>query len=155
MPSNPSWKLMSGVIDTNILLYAVNRDAPEHDVATRFLQSAGTSADSWYLTEGIFYEFFRVATHHRVFSRPLSPTQCFSFLRPFLEAPNFFILAAGDDHWAALREVVGELANPSGNLFFDIRTVALMREYGVTTIFSADTDFLQFKGIHVQNPILP
>jgi|GEM_PF-2188999 len=41
---------MGGIIDTNILLYAVNADAEEHKVAVGFLRHAGRSADQWYLT---------------------------------------------------------------------------------------------------------
>jgi predicted nucleic acid-binding protein len=42
----------------------------------------------------------------------------------------------------------------AGNLFFDIRTVVLMREHGIRVIYTTDTDFLQFKAIEVVNPLL-
>jgi predicted nucleic acid-binding protein len=29
-----------------------------------------------------------------------------------------------------------------------------MREYGIATIYTADTDFLQFQGIQVINPLV-
>ncbi len=35
----------------------------------------------------------------------------------------------------------------------DVRTVALMREHGVRRIHTADTDFLQFPGIEVVDPL--
>ena len=60
---------------------------------------------------------------------------------------------AGQDHWTMLENILGELIRPSGNLFFDIRTVALMREHGVREIYTTDTDFLQFKGIKAINPL--
>ena len=63
---------MAGIIDTNILLYAANRDAEEQPAAESFLYSAAGSAQPWFLTEGILYEFFRVSTHPRVFTRPLA-----------------------------------------------------------------------------------
>jgi len=67
---------------------------------------------------------------------------------------KFEVLSAGPEHWHWLREVIAKTARPAGNLFFDIRTVALMREHGIKEIFSADTDFLQFEGIAVTNPLL-
>ena len=63
------------------------------------------------------------------------------------------VLGATEDHWALLPEILGGLTRPSGNLFFDIRTVVLMREYGVRRIYTTDTDFLQFSGVEVVNPL--
>jgi predicted nucleic acid-binding protein len=45
------------------------------------------------------------------------------------------------------------LTQPTGNLFFDLRTAALMREHGIRDIYTTDTDFLQFAGIRVINPL--
>jgi predicted nucleic acid-binding protein len=75
------------------------------------------------------------------------------FTGPLLEADNVHILQGDQGHWALLREVLRDLTHPSGNLFFDIRTVVLMREHGVRRIFTTDTDFLQFSGIDVVNPL--
>lgn len=144
---------MAGVIDTNILLYAADRDAEENRSARAFLTDAADSDGPWYLTEGILYEFLRVSTHFRVFDRPLSWRQALQFLRPFQDCANFLVLGAGDRHWAILEEVLGGLTRPAGNLFFDIRTVALMREHGIKRIYTADTDFLQFADIQVINPL--
>ncbi|MCZ7560257.1 MAG: PIN domain-containing protein [Burkholderiaceae bacterium] len=144
---------MSGVIDTNVLLYAANRDAPQHERAFSFLLEAGKSSAAWYLTEGIVYEFLRASTHPRVFPAPLAASDAVSFLAPMLTSTRFTVLSAGPRHWSVLSEVIAELRSPSGNLFFDIRTVALMREHGVRRIYSADTDFLQFEGIDVRNPV--
>lgn len=143
---------MSGVIDTNVLLYAANRDAVQHESAFSFLSEAGRSSAAWYLTEGIVYEFLRVSTHHRVFPAPLSAGDALSFLHPMLTSARFVVLRAGSRHWSALSEVTAALRSPAGNLFFDIRTVALMREHGVRRIYTADTDFLQFEGIEVSDP---
>jgi predicted nucleic acid-binding protein len=49
--------------------------------------------------------------------------------------------------------VLGDLHHPSGNLFFDIRTVALIKEHGVREIYTTDTDFLQFRDLRVINPL--
>lgn len=144
---------MAGVIDTNILLYAVNSDDPDHAPATRFLHDAAESADQWYVTEGILYEFLRVATHPKVFTRPIAWVDAVAFLAPLLRAPNIAVLTAGDEHWDLLEKVLGILTHPSGNLFSDVRTVVLMREHGVRSIFTADADFLQFTGITVVNPL--
>jgi toxin-antitoxin system PIN domain toxin len=144
---------MAGLIDTNILLYAANAEAPEHAKSYGFLMEAGQSAEHWYLTEGIVYEFLRVATHPRVFPRPLTKGQALAFLEPFWRSPAFTILTAGERHWELLKREVESIPHPVGNLFFDIRTLVLMREHGIHTVYTTDTDFLQFKEIEVVNPL--
>ena len=144
---------MAGVIDTNLLLYAANRDADEHAEAYDFLTRAASSADQWYLTEGIAYEFFRVSTHPRVFPQPLTWREAGEFLRPLLYNPRFRILTAGEHHWQLLEELLASLSHPAGNLFFDIRTAVLMREHGVREIYTTDVDFLQFPSLKVINPL--
>lgn len=144
---------MSGVIDTNLLLYAANRDAPEHAAARAFVAGVGRRGDSWYLSDGILYEFLRVATHPKVFPQPLTWREAVGFLTPLIEADTVRLLGAEDRHWIILQDVLAALTHPSGNLFFDVRTVVLMREHGIRRIYSTDTDFLQFSGIEVVNPL--
>ena len=144
---------MAGVVDTNILVYAANRDVPEYRAASGFLGKVLSSAGRWYLTEGIVYEFLRVATHPKVFSSPLSARDALSFVKALTGSQAFEVLVAGERHWQALDEVVSGLSHPSGNLYFDIRTAALMREHGVREIYTADTHFKLFSGIKVLNPL--
>ena len=128
---------MSGIIDTNILLYAVNLDCPEHSAAREFLAAPDLLHGPCYITEGICYEFLRVATHPRVFATPITAAQALDFLES--------LVGDGRIH----------LLHPAGNLFFDIRTAALMRDSGIRTIHTADRDFLQFPGIEVIDPVHP
>lgn len=144
---------MPGVVDTNVLLYGANTDAAEHARARRFLLDVGRTADAWYLTEGIAYEFLRVATHARVFPSPLSWRDALGFLQPLLAADNVRVLQSTDRHWTVLEDALRPLTHPAGNLFFDVRTVVLMREHGVRRIYTTDTDFLQFDDIDVVNPL--
>ena len=49
-------------------------------------------------------------------------------------------------------KVLGDLHRPSGKLFFDIRTVAFMREHGVCEIYTTDTASFQFQDLWVITP---
>jgi toxin-antitoxin system PIN domain toxin len=144
---------VSGIIDTNVLLYAANSEADEHEPAVQFISDAARSPDQWYLTEGILYEFLRVSTHPRVFERPLSWSEAVSFLSAFVASDRFRVITAGSSHWPLLKDVLAELTHPAGNLFFDIRTAVLMREHGIRRIYTTDTDFLQFSGLETINPL--
>jgi uncharacterized protein len=144
---------VSGVVDTNVFLYAANVDAPEHAAARRFVSRIGATAEPWYLTDGIAYEFLRVATHPKVFPTPLTWDEAMSFLRPLVEVETVTMLQATERHWGLLEDVLRPLQHPSGNLFFDVRTVVLMREHGVKRIYTTDADFLQFDAIESVNPL--
>jgi uncharacterized protein len=146
---------VSGVVDTNLLLYGANADADEHGAARAFLNAIGSSPDPWYLTDGIVYEFLRVATHPKVFPTPLTWREGLRFLQPFLDGDNIHVLHATTGHWPLLAEVLGGLSHVSGNLFFDVRTAVLMREHGLRRIYTTDTDFLQFEALEVVNPLRP
>ena len=39
---------MGGVLDTNLLLYAANADAPENEAAVAFLSQAAASTEAWH-----------------------------------------------------------------------------------------------------------
>lgn len=145
--------MKSGIIDTNILLYAANRDCREHATARKFLESALRSTGLAYLSEGICYEFLRASTHAKVFPSPLEGPQALAWVRTLLDASNFHLISSGPNHWHTLNSLLSSLHAASGNLFFDIRTATLMQEHGIRTIYTADTDFLQFKDLEVINPL--
>lgn len=135
------------------LLYAANRSSHEHAAARSFLSSIPESPGIWYLTEGIGYEFLRVATHPRVFPSPLSAHEALQFWDTLLSWPNVTLLPAGPRHWQMLGKVLADQHAPAGNLFFDLRTVTLMREHGIRAIYTADADFHRFKDIELHNPL--
>jgi len=41
----------------------------------------------------------------------------------------------------------------AGNLYHDAHTVALMREHGISSIFTRDTDFHRFHFLEVRDPL--
>ena len=53
--------------------------------------------------------------------------------------------------WDVLSSVISE-TRPRGNLLTDAHIVALMRQHGVSTIYTHDRDFRKFDGIRVVDP---
>lgn len=144
---------MRFLVDTNILAYAVNRDCEEHRAAVHALESWLSGSIPWVVTWSVVYEFLRVATHPRVFRRPLSAAQALDFLDPLLRSDVVTVLAPTPRHDALLRATVRELGRPAGNLFHDLHTAVLMREHGVGEIMTADADFRKFPFLTVTNPV--
>jgi toxin-antitoxin system PIN domain toxin len=142
------------LIDTNIFLHAANSASPDHTAAREFLQSHFKARTAWATTWPILYEFLRVATHPRVFPKPLKSPQALAFVQQIAEADDVTMLSATPRHAETLATLLAELSRPAGNLFHDIHTATIMREHGVPEIITADTDFLQFRSLRVTNPLL-
>lgn len=140
-------------MDTNILAYAANRDCEEHEAAAAALEGWLSDTVPWAVTWGIVYEFLRVATHPRIFRRPLTAGQAVSFLDPILGSDVVTALAPTPRHEALLRATIREVGRPTGNLFHDMHTAVLMREHGVSEVMTADTDFRKFPFLTVTNPV--
>ena len=60
------------ICDANVLLYAVNSDAPNHDVARTWLDVALNGDETVGMPWPVLLAFLRLGTHQAVFPRPLS-----------------------------------------------------------------------------------
>ncbi len=141
------------VADTNLLVYAADRDAPEHERCREMLLAWRAQPAPWHLTWGIAYEFLRVTTHPRVLRRPWPPREAWAFLHALLASPSLSLLIETDRHASVLRELIERVPRLSGNLVHDAHTAALMRENGVRVIYSRDADFHRFPDIEVRDPL--
>ena len=59
-------------LDTNILLYAANEDAPEHEVCKELLQKVIQNPTDWIIADQVYLELYRALRSPRVMSNPLS-----------------------------------------------------------------------------------
>lgn len=142
------------LIDTNILLYAANQSVAEHPRARQFLEDHLRSGTSWCLTWPVIYEFLRVSTHPRIFSKPLKADEAMRYVDALFASPSLTMLVPGSRHRGLLQQTLSEIGSPAGNLFHDIATAVTMREHGVPEIVTADSDFHQFEFLSVRNPML-
>lgn len=142
------------VLDTNILVYAANRDSEFHDPCRRYLEKLRADPVPSYLTWSICYEFLRVSTHPRVLPSPWSASLAWSFIDSLLAAPGFGLLTETLRHQQVLEQTLAELPGLRGNLVHDVHTAVLMRENGVSQICTRDTDFARFPFLTMLDPVL-
>ena len=140
------------VVDTNVLVYAANADSPHRDRCRERLQDWQLRASAWFLTWGICYEFLRVATHPRLFRRPLRAPEAWQFIASLLAAPALTVLVPTDRHARVAGEVIAEMPSLAGNMLHDATTAILMREHGIETIYTRDTGFHRFRFLDVIDP---
>jgi len=132
------------VVDTNVLIYGAVTDSPDHARYRELLEQWRSQTTPWYVTWGIVYEFLRVVTHPRVLTRPFSSSQAWQFLDALFASPSLRVLTETDRHRYVAAEVFAEVPDISGNLVFDAHTAILMRENGIKTIYTKDSDFNRF-----------
>ena len=139
--------------DTNVLVYAVDEASPFHGPCQASLSRAREDPSPSFLTWNVCYEFLRVTTHPRVFDSPRTPGEAWGFLQSLLDSPGFDLLTATPRHAAVLAQTLDELPDVAGNLFHDLHTAVLMREHGISRIFTRDTDFHRFPFLTVVDPL--
>jgi toxin-antitoxin system PIN domain toxin len=136
------------LIDTNVLLYAVNTDSPEHAVARATLEE-GLSSDAglgfaWLALVG----FVRLATRRGILAQPVALEDALGVVDDWLGAPNAHLLEATPRHWPLLRRLlIG--AGTAGHLSNDAHLAALAIEHGATLV-SFDRDFERFAGLRFE-----
>jgi toxin-antitoxin system PIN domain toxin len=140
------------VVDTNILVYAVNAASPFKKPCEDCLATLRQGSVPWHTTWGVVYEFLRVATHPRVFPAPLSASEAWSFLRALFDSPAFSMLTATARHPEVVSEFIREIPHLRGNLWHDAETAILMREHGIRRIYTRDVDFHRFPFLEVVDP---
>jgi uncharacterized protein len=141
------------VVDTNVLVYAVNSDSLEHARCRALLHQWRGGAGPWYTSWAILYEFLRVVTHPRVFPRPLAAEDAWSFVVAVLQSPGHTVLTESDRHAHIARELLGQVPELRGNLNHDFHTAVLMREHGIARIYTRDADFHRFNWVQVVDPL--
>jgi uncharacterized protein len=140
------------VVDTNVLVYSADEDSAHHAVCRRILHDSRRRAAAWYVTWAICYEFLRITTHPRVFRRPWPARQAWAFLRTLLASPSLSVLVPTERHADVVSEVLEEVPQLAGNIVHDAHTAILMREHGIRTIYTRDTDFHRFPFIEPVDP---
>jgi uncharacterized protein len=75
-------------LDVNVLLYASDQSSDRHIAARRFLDACAASPEILCLTWPTLMSYIRIATHPRIFARPLSPDEALGNISTLLALPQ-------------------------------------------------------------------
>jgi uncharacterized protein len=139
------------LVDANLLLYAVNKDAPLHRPARDWLNAALSGTETVALTWTVILAFLRLSTRAVIFSTPLSAGQAFDIIEAWLGQPCVTVVHPTERHAAVLRELILR-AGTAGNLTTDAHLAAIAIEHGAE-LCSSDGDFARFSGLRWANPL--
>jgi len=140
-----------GIVDANVLVYALDADAPQHVACRTLLESAqGKAPVTLYVTPQILCEFYAIVTNARRVLKPRSSADALAAISDMLGFLRVLPVpvTAIDEVMALLRRYP-----VTGGEIFDLQIIATMKLNGISRIytFNAD-DFTPFSEIEPLTP---
>ncbi len=139
------------LLDASLLIYAVNRDLPQHKVAKTWIEKIFSGSDNVGLPWVSVLAFLRLCTNPRVFKAPLKIEEAIAYVEEWVELPSVELVTPGPRHWEIFKNLLAQCGT-AGNLVTDAHIAALALEGGYV-VYSADHDFRRFPGIRHVNPL--
>jgi|WetSurMetagenome_2_1015567.scaffolds.fasta_scaffold527716_1 uncharacterized protein len=137
------------LLDTNVLVYAMNKDAPNHDACRALLDRALAQEIQVCVAPQVLFEYFAVVTSPRQMTIPLSAADAASDIECLRRA--FPVVCPGKRVIDLTLETARALGQ-SGRHVFDIVLAATMLENGIKAIFTFDDRFARVPGITILTP---
>lgn len=139
-----------GVVDTNVLVYALDADAPQHAAARALLEGGRDPSTTLYITLQILGEFYSIVTNPRRVPKPRSAADPLAAISDLLSYVRVLpVPARAIEGWLDLlrRQPV------TGGDVFDLQIVATMQANDVQTIYTFNrADFSVFTELAVVTP---
>jgi predicted nucleic acid-binding protein len=139
-----------GIVDANVLVYAMDADAPQHAASRALLDAARNSATTLYVTSQILCEFYSIVTNARRVPKPRSPEDAARAVLGLLAFLHVLpIPALTVERWLELlrRHPV------SGGDVFDLQIVAALQANGIQRIYTFNAgEFSMFSELAVLTP---
>jgi toxin-antitoxin system PIN domain toxin len=141
---------MSATLDTNVLVYASDSRAADHDRAEALVRRLAAGPEILYLFWPVLLGYLRIVTHPAILTTPLPPGNAMQNIEALLDRPHVRAPGEADGFWSFFRGSAGD--RPHGNDVPDAHVAALMRQHGVRLIYTRDRDFRRFDSIDVRDP---
>ena len=140
------------IVDANLLLYAVNEDAPQHAKAKAWFEGVLSATEPVGFEWTVLLAFLRLSTRTAIFPHPLRPDEALGLIGEWLAQPCAAVVHPAEGHLAVLRRLLAPLG-AAGNLTTDAHLAAVALEHGAE-LCSCDGDFARFAGLRWINPLV-
>jgi hypothetical protein len=140
-----------GIVDTNVLVYALDADAPQHAAARALLEAARADAPATIcVTSQILCEFYSIVTNPRRVPKPRTAAEAMAAISSLLAFLRVLPVPAH-----AIDGLLNLLRRHPviGGDVFDLQIVATMQANGVERIYTFNTDdFVVFPELSILTP---
>lgn len=139
------------LVDANVLLYAANRAAPEHEQALRWLDRHLNGTIRVGLPWPSLLAFMRIASNPSIVRHPVKPVDAWRQVKEWLACETVWVPMPTSKHSEVLEPLLS-LPSMTSRLVPDAHLAALAIEHGLT-LYSTDGDFAKFPGLKWRNPL--
>lgn len=139
------------LFDVNILVYAVNREAPQHEMVRDWIASLVHGDEDIGLCWEVLSGFVRIATNPRTLANRLSREDAIASAEYWIKHPSTRIVRPVADHWTLFHALLEE-SQAIGNLVTDAHLAAIAIGNGAK-LASCDVDFAKFSKLRWVNPL--
>jgi toxin-antitoxin system PIN domain toxin len=133
------------LVDTNVLLYAIDEESPDHAISRQWLTDALSGDEAVGFAWLTLVGFLRISTSTKYFTAALTIRDAAGLIRLWLGQPPAVVVTPGLRHLPTMTELL-ESAGAGGNLVNDAHLAALALEHGADVV-SFDRDFARFEGV--------
>jgi toxin-antitoxin system PIN domain toxin len=138
------------LIDTNVLIVAVNVKDTRHDVARSYLERLLSEGSGVLIAPASFVGFVRQATRVIGGLPGLTVDEAFRVVELLLERPGVVVAAPDERHFSRVRELL-QSTGVNGKHVDDAHLAALALQYRAT-ILTFDSDFARFPEVKWERP---
>jgi uncharacterized protein len=140
------------LVDTNLLVYAIDEASPHHDRARSWLSDRLNGPLGVGLPWPVLSGFVRITTNPRISPNPLPIPRAWAIAQEWLALDVTFTPEPTHRHAGIVATLMPAVVRPE--LVPDAHLAALAMEYGLV-LCSSDADFDRFEGLSWENPLRP
>lgn len=138
------------LVDTNLLIYALDEASPYHGAAGRWLEDRFNDPAGVGLPWPSLTGFVRIVSNPRIFAKPMPIERAWAQVAEWLALDSTFSPEPTHRHADILAGLMPSVTR--AELVPDAHLAALAMEYGLV-LCSTDTDFERFPGLAWRNPL--
>jgi toxin-antitoxin system PIN domain toxin len=142
--------------DTNLLLYALNKDCSEHSDACAFFTTLPTTPSAVVVCELVLIELYVLLRNPAVLKIPLTSAEAVSIVQAFRQHPTWALVDYPGDTTTVMDGVWIRAFQPNlgHRAVFDARLALTLRHHGVTEFATRnEAHFSDFGFTRVWNPL--
>ena len=139
--------------DTNVLLYAINRDCAEHEPCRALIAKALDTPNEWVVADQLWFELYRLLRHPNVLQRPLDAATAASTVAWYRDKSGWQPCAWSP---AQMPKLQAQWSNPEfpARRTFDAVLAVTLRANGVTRFYTRNVrDFAGAGFAEVVDPV--
>ena len=122
-------------LDTNILLYAINRDCAEHEPCRALVAHALEQPEQWVIADQVWFELYRLLRHPVVLRKPLDATTAADTVAWYRDRSGWASCAWAPGQMARLHAQWRDQHFPARRTFDAVLALTL-RAHGVTRLYT-------------------